>query len=113
MLYNQDPLRVLKKNKEIAVFHLNEENIDWKTVHSFGEEWSKFKSFSDEEIKNAGDQYFDIISDSILNKDSYVLDVGGGTGRWAKYLAPKVKFVESIDPSTAIFAADELLKEND
>ena len=36
-------------------------NIDEITVRSFGEEWEKFNSFSNEEIKNAGDQYFDIV----------------------------------------------------
>jgi SAM-dependent methyltransferase len=38
--------------------------------------------------------------------------VGGircGSGRWTKHLAPKVKFIEAIDPSDAVFVADELL----
>ena len=41
----------------------------------------------------------------MLNKDSVVLDVGCGTGRWAKYISNKVKLIEAIDPSDAIFSA--------
>jgi len=42
-----------------------------------------------------------------------MLDVGCGTGRWSKYLAEKVKFIESIDPSDAIFTADKLLEKQE
>lgn len=53
--------------------------------------------------------YFDILDDSIINKNSYVADIGCGTGRWSKFLANKVGFIEAIDPSEAIFTADKLL----
>lgn len=85
------------------------ENIDWKTVHSFGNEWTKFHSFSEEEIENIGGEYFDIVDcDNI--RDYYVLDVGCGTGRWSKYVSKRVGFVEAVDPSDAVFAAARLLK---
>ncbi len=35
--------------------------------------------------------------------------MGCGTGRWTKYLSSKVKFVDIIDPSKAVFYADKLL----
>lgn len=38
------------------------------------------------------------------------LDVGCGSGRWTKYLSQKVGVVDAVDPSDAIYAADELLK---
>jgi ubiquinone/menaquinone biosynthesis C-methylase UbiE len=96
-------------DKEIASFISGaEQNIDKKTVASFGEEWTKFDSFSAEEIKTAGDQYFDIVSDQVLNKNTVVLDLGCGTGRWSKYIGDKAGFIEAVDPSAAVFAAQHL-----
>ena len=92
---------------------MNIEDIDAKTVKSFGEEWSKFSSFSLDQIKQAGDEYFDILPQKILNKNTYVLDVGCGSGRWSKYLSDKVGFIECIDPSKAVLAAATLLKNED
>ena len=89
----------------------SDQNIDVDTVNSFGEEWTKFSSFSEKEIKNAGDQYFDIITEDICNSSSVVLDMGCGTGRWSKYLASRVKFIEAIDPSKAVLAASHLTKD--
>ncbi|MBL4818470.1 MAG: class I SAM-dependent methyltransferase [Deltaproteobacteria bacterium] len=80
-------------------------NQDLKTVASFGHEWKKFSSFSDEEIESCAKSYFDLVDDSMLSQDSLVLDVGCGSGRWAKYLSDKVKFIEAIDPSEAVFSA--------
>lgn len=91
--------------KEVCCFPTGDENIDLETVESFGEEWLKFDAFSAEEIKNAGDQYFDIVTEKELNKSSYVLDLGCGSGRWTKYMADKAKFIEAVDPSEAVFSA--------
>lgn len=98
--------------KSIYVFPIRDENIDKKTVESFGEEWTKFDFFTDEEIKTAGDQYFDIIPDEYI-KDKYVMDVGCGTGRWTKYVAAKAKFVESVDPSAAVYTAAKFMNETE
>ena len=82
-----------------------EVNSDSLTIESFGDEWEKFNSFSEKEIGNAGHQYFDIVKKSILNKDAVVLDAGCGSGRWSRYIAPKVHQIEAIDPSKSIFYA--------
>jgi SAM-dependent methyltransferase len=92
-------------NDEIASFVSGELNADAKTVDSFGEEWNRFASFTDEQIKTAGDQYFDIVTEEMLNATSTVLDIGCGTGRWSKFISPRVKFVEAIDPGDAVRAA--------
>lgn len=101
------------ENSKIAVFTDtdSDQNLDQVTVNSFGEEWTKFDNFTDEDIKKAGDQYFDIVGDDVLNKDTYVMDLGCGTGRWTKYIQDKVGLVEAVDPSVAVIAAAGLLKD--
>lgn len=108
--YNTQPLHILEtKYRNISVFSTDGENIDEEVVKTFGEEWLKFKDYSDDEIKLFAVQYFDILNESIIDKNTYALDIGCGTGRWTKFLADRIGFVEAIDPSNAIFAADELL----
>jgi ubiquinone/menaquinone biosynthesis C-methylase UbiE len=112
--FNQEAIRTIKTaNRDINIFKTSfaSENIDHSVVNSFGEEWSKFNVFNDKEIKKAGDMYFDILTDEIVNANTYALDVGCGTGRWTKYLSDKLGFIEAIDPSQAIFAANELLSD--
>jgi ubiquinone/menaquinone biosynthesis C-methylase UbiE len=101
------------KNRQVYVFNIDGNNIDKKVVDEFGEEWLKFHDFDDEIIQAGGDEYFDIIDSSIVNKQTYALDIGCGTGRWTKYLSSKAGFIEAVDPSNAIFAADKLLKRID
>jgi ubiquinone/menaquinone biosynthesis C-methylase UbiE len=88
----------------------NDSNIDWRIVSHFGGEWSKFNYFSEQEIQQVGDDYFDIVKPEMLNKQTVALDVGCGSGRWSKYVADKARFVEAVDPSDAIFAASKLLE---
>lgn len=109
--YNKLPLHVTAtKNRNISIFSTDGKNIDADVVRTFGEEWLKFKDYSDEEIRSVAIMYFDILNDRIINKNTYGLDIGCGTGRWSKYLSDKIGFIEALDPSDAVFAADELLK---
>jgi len=111
--YNQPVLNYVSISDKINVasfINQKEKNLDQETVNSFGEEWLKFNAFSSEEITNAGDQYFDIVNDSILNNKSTVLDLGCGSGRWTKYIAKKVRLVEAVDPSDAVHSAIRLNK---
>ncbi len=90
-----------------------EENIDWDTVHSFGDEWEKFHSFEETEIQKIGDDYFDLVDTTIINHNTLALDVGCGSGRWARYLANRVHSIEAIDPSEAVFTANAYLKDKE
>lgn len=117
--YNQEPIKILKSvNREISCFCSNDKiekkNVDEEVVKSFGEEWSKFYEFSDSDIENLGKMYFDIIEEKMLSHKTYSIDIGCGTGRWTQFLLKKIGFMEAVDPSDAIFAADKLLegKEN-
>lgn len=110
--YNRTPAKSVQSTyRNIAVFDslANDENIDHSVVESFGEEWKKFHRFSDEEIDTDARKYFDIVTDEMVNRNTYLVDLGCGTGRWTKFLSSKAGFIEAIDPSEAIFAADKLI----
>ncbi|PZR27462.1 MAG: class I SAM-dependent methyltransferase [Citrobacter freundii] len=96
-------------NRVIKSYSLPGDNLDEETVKSFGEEWNYFHGFSDEDIRISGDKYFDIVTAQMLNQNSSVVDIGCGSGRFMKYLKGRYGHITGIDPSTAIFAADKLL----
>lgn len=108
--YSSKPIKeLLYKDEKINSFIKGDEtNLDSKTVASFGDEWKAFHDFSLAEIQSIGDDYFDLMT--FDTSAFHVLDVGCGSGRWALYLAPRVKFIEAIDPSMAIWVAKDLLK---
>ena len=108
--YTHTPLiEIPFKEKKIASFvRESDDHVDEKTIRSFGEEWKKFDSFDDTEINKIGNEYFDIVDEKILNKNTVVLDLGCGTGRWSRYMSGKVKFVEAVDPSEAVLSATQL-----
>lgn len=89
----------------VAVFPLGKNNIDPETVASFGDEWKRFDAFSEEEIQGAGDEYFDLISKAELSTFQRTLDMGCGSGRWTRYIAPHVAQVAALDPSLACHVA--------
>lgn len=112
--FNKPYAELRSKNRAIYDFQIDDQNIDQETVNSFGEEWQAFHGFEESEIEKLGDEYFDIITPEMLNKQSLVLEVGCGSGRFIKYLSDKAGFIVGVDPSHAVFAADELIgkKEN-
>lgn len=113
--YNRSPKHIFRGAKPVADFigSADNENADNEVVESFGEEWSKFSSFKEDDLKKLGEEYFDILPADLLNLQTSVLDVGCGTGRWSKVLADKVGAITLVDPSKAILIADKLLAENE
>jgi len=88
-------------------------NLDKKTVQSFGEEWTRFDQMgmNKKEALKIFSNYFSIFPLKKLRKSSVGFDMGCGSGRWAQFLAPKVGLLHCIDPSKAINVAKKNLKE--
>lgn len=109
----KNPDRIIENShQKIFVFNETGKNIDYKTVESFGKEWNTFHGFTDKEIIDLGDSYFDIVTNEMLHTGHQVLEVGCGSGRFIKYLAGRAGFITGIDPSEAVFAASELIGKN-
>ena len=89
-------------------------NVDKKTVEGFGDEWSRFdqSELSDQEHKAIFKSYFSIFPWNKLPEAAKGMDVGCGSGRWAKLVAPKVGHLYCIDPSNALNVARKNLAPN-
>jgi len=112
--YQSTPGKVIRgEDRDIYVFDGVQagDNIDTEVVKSFGEKWSKFSEFKASDLERTAAMYFDILTEQHLNGNTYAMDMGCGTGRWTKMIADRVRFVEAVDPSEAIFVADKLLKD--
>jgi SAM-dependent methyltransferase len=77
------------------------------SVVSFGDEWSQFDqtSFSDDEALKVFNEYFKSFPWESLPTGATGFDMGCGSGRWAKFVAPRVGTLHCIDPSKAIEVA--------
>src|SRR6476659_3081070 len=82
-------------------------NIDVKTVQGFGDEWQRFDQsmLSDVELNALFTQYFSIFPWERLPDCPEGFDLGCGSGRWAKLVAPRVGKLHLIDPSDALEVA--------
>lgn len=81
-------------------------NIDQTTVDSFGEEWAHFdqSELVGEEWSEIFDTYFGIFPFDTLPKGAEGFDMGCGSGRWARGVAPKVGTLNCIDPAASALA---------
>ena len=88
-------------------------NLDHKVVQGFGDEWNRFtqSELSSKELKDVFRLYFSIFPWDRLPKDAVGFDLGCGSGRWAKLVAPRVKKLHCIDPSLALDIARKNLME--
>lgn len=86
-------------------------NQDKNTVDGFGDEWSRFdqSDLPPAEQQLLFDEYFSVFPWKNISKESTGFDLGCGTGRWARSVAPKVKKLICIDPSSALDIAKKNL----
>jgi ubiquinone/menaquinone biosynthesis C-methylase UbiE len=78
------------------------ENIDDKVVADFGREWRTFgqERLIGSELQNAAEEYFRIFPFDLVDQKSVGFDMGCGSGRWARTIAPRVGLLRCIDPSS-------------
>ena len=75
-------------------------------IDGFGDEWSRFDQsvLSAQELEQNFKLYFGIFPWEKLSKDATGFDLGCGSGRWAKQVAPKVGKLLCIDASADALA---------
>lgn len=77
------------------------ENLDAATVEGFGEEWARFEqsNLSQSELQQYFEWYFSEFPWASLRRDAVGFDLGCGSGRWARFVAPRVGKLHCIDAS--------------
>jgi SAM-dependent methyltransferase len=92
-------------DRELAV-----KNVDHATVEGFGREWQSFdqSALSDDDARSMFGDYFSMFDFTDLGEG---FDLGCGSGRWAKLVAPRCRTLHCIDPSDAIDVARRNLSE--
>jgi SAM-dependent methyltransferase len=82
-------------------------NVDKRTVEGFGDEWSRFdqSQIPEQELAKMFASYFSIFPWDTLPQHAVGFDLGCGSGRWAKLVAPRVGKLHCIDPSSALDVA--------
>jgi SAM-dependent methyltransferase len=77
-------------------------NLDEKVVKGFGEEWKYFDQSQEaiiEDLTKEFEQYFEVFPWDLLPDNAIGADIGCGSGRWAKFVAPKVGKLYCCDPA--------------
>lgn len=89
-------------------------NLDADTVTSFGDEWSRFDQFklSEAEASKIFEEYFAIFPWETLPENASGFDMGCGSGRWARLMAPRIGHLHCIDPSSALDVAKKALADS-
>ncbi len=77
------------------------ENALKDVVEGFGDEWSRFdqSELSNDELTYTFEGYFNIFPWDKIDDNAVGFDLGCGSGRWAKLVAPRVGTLHLIDPS--------------
>jgi SAM-dependent methyltransferase len=77
-------------------------NIDTRTVEGFGDEWSAYdqRALSATEHRQLFDRYFGIFPFDRLPANAEGFDMGCGSGRLARLVAPRVGRLHCFDPAS-------------
>ena len=84
--------------------YARQQNIHVETVEGFGREWGHYdqSALGTSEAQDIFHDYFGLFDFTGLGEG---FDLGCGSGRWARFVAPQVGKLHCIDPSDAIEVA--------
>ena len=88
------------------------ENLDRRVVEGFGDEWHRFSNecLDVSELEDMFDHYTSVFPWDDLPEDAVGFDAGCGSGRWARFFAPRVGLLHCVDASaTALGVARSAL----
>jgi ubiquinone/menaquinone biosynthesis C-methylase UbiE len=104
-----------KNNSSVKAKGGESSNVDMDVVFHFGKEWKSFdqSALSNKNLLVEYNRYFSIFPWSLIPEHAVGFDAGCGSGRWAKFVAPKVLKLHCIDPSEAIDVAKKNLTQFD
>ncbi len=91
-------------------------NTGQRVVKNYGPEWQDFNNedLTGSELSEMFRNYMSIFPWGSLPEDSIGFDAGCGSGRWAKYVAPKVGTLHCVDASSeAIEVARKVLSDQE
>jgi SAM-dependent methyltransferase len=85
---------------------MKQENVDEAVVNGFGSEWRTYdqSGLQEKELQTLFDAYFEIFPWDRLPDNAVGIDLGCGSGRWAKFVAPRIGTLHCIDPSEEALA---------
>ena len=86
-------------------------NVSWHVVDGFGDEWTRFdqSALPENDREDLFRLYFGLFPWDKVGQDAVGFDLGCGSGRWARLVAPRVRELHCIDASAA---ALEVAKRN-
>jgi ubiquinone/menaquinone biosynthesis C-methylase UbiE len=81
-------------------------NVDARVVAGFGDEWRRFdqRRLDGEEARQLFEEYFHVFPWGRLGPDAVGFDLGCGSGRWARFVAPRVGTLHCVDASAEALA---------
>ena len=106
--YTPAPASTLNVGRSTVNIFTSDRGAGDALLDSFGSEWSKFHSFSTEELERVGSELFDLWPGEGHGRVGTLLDIGCGSGRWSCYLAPRAGHIDALDPSSAVLKAAEV-----
>ncbi len=82
------------------------QNRDLAVIDDFGAEWARFNQseLNESERLRLFDAYFAVFPWDQLPAGAIGMDVGCGSGRWARSVAPRVGHLMAVDPAAAALA---------
>jgi ubiquinone/menaquinone biosynthesis C-methylase UbiE len=80
-----------------------QQNADQQVIEDFGAEWERFDQhlLHEDERERLFAAYFAIFPWDALPPSPRGMDIGCGSGRWAKSVAPRVGHLMAVDPAAA------------